>query len=63
MREFADHPQLDARNRWRDVKIPGGESAKSLLPPVSAQSYQPQMNAVPALGEHTEAVLKEFGLL
>jgi itaconate CoA-transferase len=63
MREFADHPQLEARNRWRDVKIPGGETAKSLLPPVSAQSYQPEMNAVPALGEHTQAVLKEFGLL
>jgi crotonobetainyl-CoA:carnitine CoA-transferase CaiB-like acyl-CoA transferase len=63
MHEFAGHPQLAARNRWREVEIPGGETAKSLLPPVSAQSYQPEMNAVPALGEHTQAVLKEFGLL
>ena len=63
MHEFAGHPQLAARNRWREVEIPGGETAKSLLPPVTAQSYQPEMNAVPALGEHTQAVLKEFGLL
>jgi crotonobetainyl-CoA:carnitine CoA-transferase CaiB-like acyl-CoA transferase len=63
MHEFAQHPQLAARNRWREVEIPGGKTAKSVLPPVTAQSYQPQMNAVPALGEHTQAVLKEYGLL
>ena len=60
MRSFAAHPQLDARNRWRDVQLPGGETARSLIPPVTVQSYTPRMGRVPALGEHTDAVRSEF---
>ena len=62
MRSFSAHPQLTERSRWRDVVIPGGETARSLIPPVSAQSYSARMDAVPALGEHTDAVLAEFGV-
>ena len=62
MKHFAGHPQLAARDRWRDVATPGGQ-VRSLLPPVTARSFTPHMGAVPSLGEHTESVLKEFGLL
>ena len=48
--------------RWREVELPNGETARSLIPPVTASSYEAQMGALPALGAHTEAVLKEFGL-
>jgi crotonobetainyl-CoA:carnitine CoA-transferase CaiB-like acyl-CoA transferase len=62
MRSFSAHPQLSARERWRDVALPGGSQARSLLPPVTAQSYEAAMGAVPALGEHTSSVLREFGI-
>jgi len=62
MRSFSAHPQLSARERWRDVAIPGGSRARSLLPPVTAQSYEAAMGAVPSLGEHTSSVLREFGI-
>jgi crotonobetainyl-CoA:carnitine CoA-transferase CaiB-like acyl-CoA transferase len=62
MRQFSAHPQLEARDRWRDVSLPNGEKARSLIPPVTAGSYDAQMGAIPALGAHTDAVLKEFGL-
>lgn len=62
MKHFSAHPQLAARNRWRDVATPGGD-VRSLLPPVTARSYTPRMEAVPRLGEHTASVLAEFGLL
>ncbi|MFM6968017.1 MAG: CaiB/BaiF CoA transferase family protein [Microbacteriaceae bacterium] len=62
MRSFSAHPQLIERDRWREVEIPGGTTARSLIPPVTAQSYTPLMDAVPALGEHTESVLAEFGI-
>lgn len=62
MRSFSHHPQLAQRNRWREVSLPGGDTARSLLPPVSAGTYEPTMGAVPALGADTERVLAEFGL-
>jgi crotonobetainyl-CoA:carnitine CoA-transferase CaiB-like acyl-CoA transferase len=62
MRSFSAHPQLSARERWRDVALPGGSQARSLLPPVTAQSYEAAMGAVPSLGEHTSSVLREFGI-
>ncbi|HEX3750615.1 MAG TPA: CoA transferase, partial [Streptosporangiaceae bacterium] len=57
--EFADHPQLAARNRWREVGTPGGP-VRALLPPVTVPGRQAAMGAVPALGQHTAAVLAEF---
>ena len=52
------HPQLAARGRWTELEsflgpIPG------LLPPHNLASAPPRMDRVPALGEHTAAVLAE----
>jgi len=57
--EFAAHPQLAARDRWREASTPAGP-VRALLPPVTGPGREAAMGAVPALGEHTEAVLAEF---
>jgi itaconate CoA-transferase len=57
--EFAAHPQLEARDRWREAGTPGGP-VRALLPPVTVPGREAAMGAVPALGEHTESVLAEF---
>ena len=57
--EFAAHPQLAARDRWREADTPGG-LVRTLLPPVTVPGREPALGAVPALGQHTEAVLAEF---
>lgn len=54
------HPQLAARRRWTDVGSPAGP-IPALLPPVTSDGYAPRMGAVPALGEHTDAILAELG--
>ena len=58
--ELTRHPQLRARERWRTVSTPGGD-IEALLPPVQLAGQTPVMGPVPALGEHTEAILAEFG--
>ena len=60
LEELTRHPQLHARHRWRQVHTPGGD-IDALLPPVQVAGQMPVMRAVPALGEHTEAVRTEFG--
>ena len=59
--EFAAHPQLAARGRWREVATPEGP-IRALLPPVTVPGRDPVMGAVPALGEHTRSILAELGL-
>jgi itaconate CoA-transferase len=58
--EFAVHPQLSARKRWRTVGSPAGP-LQALLPPVTVPGRQAVMGAVPALGQHTAAILAELG--
>ncbi|MFN8058987.1 MAG: CaiB/BaiF CoA-transferase family protein [Vicinamibacterales bacterium] len=58
--EFRAHPQLEARRRWREVASPVGP-IDALLPPATPGSAAPRMDAVPSLGEHTHAVLRELG--
>ncbi|MGW3246293.1 CaiB/BaiF CoA transferase family protein [Streptomyces sp. NPDC001070] len=57
--EFAAHPQLAARDRWREFGTPSGP-LRGLLPPVTVRGREAPMGAVPALGEHTDAVRAEF---
>jgi itaconate CoA-transferase len=54
------HPQLRARGRWRDIGTSVG-GLPALVPPGSWQNAPPRMDAVPALGQHTEAILSELG--
>ena len=55
------HAQLQARGRWTSVESPVG-SLPALLPPASNSAYQPRMDPIPDVGEHTEAILRELGL-
>jgi itaconate CoA-transferase len=58
--EVWEHPQLKARNRWRQMDSPAGPVA-TLLPPVTMPDFEARIDAVPALGEHTEHILGELG--
>jgi formyl-CoA transferase len=60
MADFVAHPQLSARDRWRDIDTPAGP-VKSLVPPVTVGQEAPRLGAVPALGAHTEPILRELG--
>ena len=60
MAGFWRHPQLDARLRWTRVGSPGGP-IDALKPPFNLSGFEPRMDAVPALGEHTRPVLGELG--
>jgi itaconate CoA-transferase len=59
--EFAAHPQLAARDRWREVGSPGGP-VRALLPPITLPDREAAMGDIPAPGQHTAAILAELGL-
>ena len=54
------HPQLQARGRWQTVGSPAGD-IPALLPPGRSNRFDYRMDAVPAVGQHTEAILRELG--
>jgi itaconate CoA-transferase len=60
VREFLDHPQLADRDRWREIESPVG-TLRALLPAFDISGMQPRMSAIPDLGEHTDAILRELG--
>jgi itaconate CoA-transferase len=60
MKDVWDHPQLKARQRWVDVASPVG-MLSALKPPASNLSFEARIDAIPALGEHTDAILAEVG--
>ncbi|MGW1397544.1 CaiB/BaiF CoA transferase family protein [Streptomyces sp. NPDC002405] len=60
--ELAEHPQLAARERWREVGTPAGP-LRALLPPITLPGGTgPSMGDVPALGQHTGALLRAVGM-
>jgi crotonobetainyl-CoA:carnitine CoA-transferase CaiB-like acyl-CoA transferase len=59
--QVVQHPQLRARDRWRTTQTEHGPSA-ALLPPATFTDHEPPMGDVPALGQHTRALLIESGL-
>jgi itaconate CoA-transferase len=58
--EVLTHPQLAARDRWRDVPSPVGP-LRSLLPPPVSPGWELRMDRVPDVGEDTEVILRELG--
>ncbi|HEK0910125.1 TPA: CoA transferase [Pseudomonas putida] len=54
------HPQLKARDCWREVDSPAGK-LPSLLPPGRNAAFTPRMDPVPGLGQHSAAILEELG--
>lgn len=60
MREVWEHGQLRARNRWREVQSPVGP-IKAMLPPGVPENFDPRLDPIPAVGEHTDAILAELG--
>ena len=60
MQALWDHPQLQARQRWTTVDSPAG-ALPALKPPASNSTFAARMDAVPALGEHTDAILAALG--
>jgi crotonobetainyl-CoA:carnitine CoA-transferase CaiB-like acyl-CoA transferase len=60
MHDVWAHPQLKARHRWREVDTPEGP-VPALLPPSSWEVAEPRMDPVPALGQHTDAILGALG--
>jgi itaconate CoA-transferase len=59
--EFWNHPQLKSRDRWREVDSPVGV-LQALLPPVTMDGVEVAMQPIPAVGEHTEAILRGLGV-
>jgi len=57
---FLEHPQLAARDRWREVATPAGP-IRSLIPPFDLEGLPPRMDPIPAVGEQTDAVLRDLG--
>lgn len=55
------HPQLQARQRWREVDSPAGQ-IPALLPPGRNSAFEYRMDPVPQVGQHTQAILRELGL-
>ncbi len=60
VQEFWDHPQLKARDRWREIDSPVGP-LQSLIPPVTMAGVEPVMGPIPNLGQHNALILGELG--
>ncbi len=58
--DFVRHPQLSARDRWREIDSPVGKLS-TLLPPSNVEGLEAVLKAVPAVGEHTARILGEIG--
>ncbi len=54
------HPQLKARGRWQTVDTAAGP-IPALLPPGRSNAFDYRMDAIPAVGQHTDAILRELG--
>jgi itaconate CoA-transferase len=60
VRDVWDHVQFTARDRWREIETPRGP-VRALLPPFTFTDVEAAMGDVPALGQHTDSVLRELG--
>ncbi|MDL9998552.1 CaiB/BaiF CoA-transferase family protein [Variovorax sp. J22P240] len=60
MQDVWAHPQLRARERWTEVGT-GAGAIPALWPPGMPREWDPRMDAVPTLGQHTDSILAEVG--
>jgi itaconate CoA-transferase len=60
VRGLLEHPQLAARDHWREVGSQSGP-LQVLLPPGTPTDAEPVMAPIPAVGEHTDTILRELG--
>ena len=60
VQDLLSHPQHAARGRWRNVISPVGP-LQALLPCILLDGADPRMEAIPALGQDTDAILTELG--
>lgn len=60
MHDVWAHPQLAARARWTTVDSSAGP-LPALRPPGSHSDFDPRMDKIPALGEHSASILGELG--
>src|SRR5690625_1081213 len=60
MQDHWQHPQLQARQHWPHTESPIG-TLPALLAPVAQPSFEYRMDPVPALGEHSAAILEQLG--
>jgi itaconate CoA-transferase len=60
MYDVWSHAQLKGRKRWVEIDTPVGK-IPALLPPGIPETFEPRMDAIPALGEHTGPILRELG--
>ena len=51
---------MAARDRWRSVDSPVGP-LQAFFPPVIQSGVEPRMDAIPAVGEQTDAILTALG--
>ncbi|MGI9253916.1 MAG: CaiB/BaiF CoA transferase family protein [Thermomicrobiales bacterium] len=58
--EFAEHPQLSERGRWRPVETPGG-IVESIVPAMDLEGAPHRMDPMPAVGQQTDEILAEAG--
>ena len=59
MEDVWKHPQLQALNRIIPIQTPAGV-VSSFAPPGNNSDFEPTISAVPAIGEHTRAILEEL---
>ena len=60
MHDVWAHPQLAARERWTTVDSSAGP-LPALRPPGSHSDFEPRMDKIPALGEHSASILGALG--
>jgi itaconate CoA-transferase len=58
--DLIEHPQHTARGRTQQVASPVG-LLQALAPPILLDGVEPRMDAIPALGQDTDAILTELG--
>jgi len=58
--DLIGHPQHTARGRTQQVASPVG-LLQALAPPILLDGVEPRMDAIPALGQDTDAILTELG--